>query len=767
VSPVEPDIQRTLAASTPAWPDRPTPPEGAPNVVIVLCDDLGYSDLGCYGSEISTPHLDRAAAEGVRLSNFNTTPMCAPTRAALLTGLNSHAAGVGAVGCDRGFPGYRAELAEDVATAAETFRAGGYGTLMVGKWHLSKDVDSGDGWSRSSWPLQRGFDRFYGFMEGLTNYHHPPRLIRDSSFVEVDRYPDGYYVTDDLTDQAISMLRALRTSHPTRPFFLYVAHAAVHAPLQAKAEDAERYRGRYDGGWDALRAERFACQQELGIVASGTACAPRNAELGESVDPWTETSPDARAVYSRYMEVYAGMVDNVDQNFGRLRAALETMGEWDNTIVLFTSDNGASREGEEHGTVRFLESIAHLPHYGTGVDLPDPVARARDRIDLIGGPRVLAHYPRGWAMASNTPFRLYKRNVHAGGRVVPCVVSWPAGLGAHAGAIRPQYVYVTDVLPTLLEWTGVAPADERNGIAVRPMQGRSAARVFTDRDAPSVHTEQYYEIMGNRGFYRDGWEVLTRHRPLTRYSDEEWELYDLDRDPTEIVDLASERPDVTAELAAAWERAAEENQVFPLSTFSLLAWFRRESGERVLLEPLRILAGSPSVDSYRSALLVQQRSFTVRIDLDFRPGDRGVLVAHGDQGGGYLVFVDGDRLQYVHNDHGEEIGVDAGPLHPGTREVALDFQAPGSWRWDVTILADGGVRHREPGLPMFGRLCPLEGIDVGIDRRSPVSWALYEREGTFAYTGELRSVTYTPGELAPDAPASTVDELIETALRYE
>ena len=416
-------IGRTMAGSENWWPRRPTPGPDAPNVVIVLVDDLGFSDLGCYGSEIPTPNLDRLAAGGLQFTNFHVTPMCSPTRAALLTGVNPHRAGAGAVAnSDPGFPGYAAELADDVATAAELFRDAGYHTMAIGKWHLTKDADLSDAGPRHSWPCQRGFDRYYGVLDAFTNLHHPHRLVEDNHTVERDQYPDGYYVTDDLTDRAISMIRQTKASNPSRPFLCYFAHIAVHAPLQCKASDRDRHRGNYDAGWDAIREARHRRQIELGVLPPDTRLAPRNSEDGDDVPAWDDLSPEDQALYATYMEVYAAMVDSIDQSVGRLHAALEELGEADNTVFLFLSDNGASREGEAQGTTEYFRSLVSK----NATDIEDHRFDL-DHAEHAGGPRALVHYPRGWAQASNTPFRLYKINTHAGGHSVPFILNWPAG----------------------------------------------------------------------------------------------------------------------------------------------------------------------------------------------------------------------------------------------------------------------------------------------------------------------------------------------------
>jgi arylsulfatase len=755
-------VGRTFAGSESWWPERPTPRADAPNVIVILADDLGFADLGCYGSEIPTPNLDRLAAGGLQFTDFHVTPMCSPTRAALLTGVNPHRAGAGHVAnSDPGFPGYAAELADDVATAAEVFRDAGYQTFAIGKWHLTKDSDLSDAGPRHAWPLQRGFDRYYGVLDAFTNLHHPHRLVEDNHTVEVDEYPEGYYVTDDLTQRAISMIRHGKASNPAQPFFCYFAHIAVHAPLQCKADDLARHSGRYAAGWDALRVARFAGQVELGLHPEGTVLAPRNAEDGDEVAPWDSLSADDQALFARYMEVYAAMVESVDRSVGELLDALEELGEAENTVVVFLSDNGASREGEADGTTAYFRTLV-----SKNVKAMEDIELDRSRIDLAGGPQTLVHYPRGWAMASNTPFRLYKINTHAGGHSVPCIFHWPAG--GHAHGLRTQWAHVTDLFPTLCELAGVERPEERGGVVLQPVDGTSLVPVLADPAAPHARGGQLLEMAGNRGWYEDGWEIVTRHQPLTPFGDHEWELYDLRADRTETTDLAATHPEKVAELAARWEAAAQRGQVYPLDEGSRLRYVVRPDYDLPFQEPVRIVAGTHTLERYRSQMLIQWRSFTVEVDLAFRSGDTGVLVAHGDQGGGYVLYVDdGDELVFVHNGYGVITEMACGRVATGASRIELAVAAPGGWRWDASVSVDGEHRTQREGLVMLGAMSPFEGIDVGIDRRSPVSWALYERKGTFAWSGERLAVTYRPGERAPDAGTNFIDLLREMGLRYE
>lgn len=757
-------IGRTFAESEPAWVPRARPAAGAPNIVIVLVDDMGYSDTGPFGSEIPTPTLDRLAERGVRLTNYHTMPLCSPARAALLTGLNPHRLGYALVAnADPGFPGYGMEIADDVPTLAQLLHDAGYATYAVGKWHLTRDSASNAADDRRNWPLQKGFDQYYGVLEGLTSLFHPHQLVRDNSPLDIDELPAGYYYTDDITDQAISMVTSLRAHDPDKPFFLYVAHNAVHGPLQARPEDIERHRGSYDGGWDALREARFRRQLEAGLFPPGTRLPSRNFEAGFEVGAWADLEPREQWLYARYMEVYAAMVDNIDQNLGRLVDVLDILGELDNTIILFTSDNGGTGEGGAEGTRSYFSRFVHHP--GLPADWNPDVER---EAELIGGPRSLVHYPRGWGMASNTPFRLYKGQTYAGGVRVPFVLSWPAGLRPCGDTgIRTQYQYVTDVAPTLLELAGVRRPERRLEKVVQELDGVSFATVLARPDEVSTHPEQYCEMIGNRSYYRDGWKLVTLHHPGAPYDDGEWALYDLARDPTEIDDISVDHPVVVRELADAWEKAAWRNGVFPLSDASGRLAIRNPTEER-LRRPVTLLAGTPELERYRSSKLITFRSFDIDIELtEHGTGDEGVLVSHGDQGGGYSVYVEQGRLHLAYNEYGVLREADAGPLAAGEHAIRVSASALPGLRWGWRIFVDGAETGRLAGVHQLIGMAPLQGISVGVDRRSPVSWPLYERHGSFRYTGRLRAVTYTPGRPGPDDPETLVRVLRDAAAAFE
>ncbi|MEQ1698842.1 MAG: arylsulfatase [Ilumatobacteraceae bacterium] len=733
-------------------------------MIVILIDDLGFADVGCFGSEIATPNLDALAARGLRWGSFHTAPMCSPTRASLMTGLHPHAAGFGLVAnTDPGFPGYTMELADDVQTLPEIFRANGYATAMVGKWHLSREADNHDGGDRHSWPLQRGFDRFYGFLEGFTNFHHPHRLVNGNDTITVDEYPPGYYLTDDLTDRAIDYVRSVDANAPGKPLFLYFAHAAVHAPLHAKAADIARQRGRYDAGWDSVRAARFARQLELGVVPPRTRLPGRNGEQGADVRPWEELSDDERTLAVALQEVYAAMVANVDENVGRLLAAYEELGRLDNTVVVFLSDNGASREGESLGTAQYFRTVISA-QLG---DASGSLQRDLAQLDELGGPRTMPHYPRGWGMASGTPWRLYKQHTYAGGHTVPFIVAGP-GIAADdgdAGSVRFQYQHATDLLPTLVELAGLSAPTHRQGVPVKPVHGASFAAALRDADVASTHPEQHYAMLGHRGFYRDGWEVVTNHSPFTPFGDHEWALFDVRNDPTQIDDLAAQYPEKVAELAAAWERDAQTHHVYPLDEGAGVVWLSRPPSDELYQRAVTLRPGTPTLERWRAAQLIATRSFAIEITLGSVAD--GVLVAHGDQGGGYVVAIEDGQLQFAYNHYGDLTTLDAGALAADSRRITLTATGLEHLRWRFELSVDGVPRGELPSVGMLIGMCPFEGIDVGADRRSPVSWALFERHGAFPYQGVIESVRYVPGELAPGAPAALLSVLKELGVAFE
>jgi hypothetical protein len=460
------------------------------------------------------------------------------------------------------------------------------------------------------------------------------------------------------------------------------------------------------------------------------------------------------------MEVYAAMVHNVDDSIGRIVETVEELGELHNTIFVFTSDNGGTGEGGPEGTRSYFSRFVHIP------DLPkDWEADVAIDPDLIGGPRTMVHYPRGWGMASNTPFRFYKGQTFAGGVRVPFVISWPGGISpSGTNGVRHQYQYVTDVLPTLLDLAGLSHPRSRNGLPAKSIDGFSFASVLPDPDAPSTHHEQYAEFGGNRGFYRDGWKILTNHEPGTPFDDGEWELYDARTDPNELHNVAAREPALLKEMAKAWETAAWHNTVFPLEAGFVPG---RRPGEAELSRPVRILPGTPKLERYRSSRLTSLRAFRVRVELDHGARDQGILIAHGDQGGGYVVYIEDERLHCAWNEYGSLREADGGPLAPGSRVVSLEVTWRPEFHVDVALLVDDVEVARLDNLWMLVGFAPFSGIDVGRGSGGPVHWGLHQRHGNFPYSGRLHAATWIPGEIADYDPAQVVAAEIETALFYD
>ena len=756
-------VAETFSKSTPWWPERTRAPRSAPNVIFILVDDLGYSDLGSYGSEISTPNIDSLASTGLRYTNFHVTPLCSPTRAALMTGRNSHAAGVGMVAnVDAGFPGYAGELPKNQPTIAETFRENGYSTLMVGKWHLCKDADYSEAGDKHSWPLQRGFEQYYGFLEALTNFWHPHRMYEGNSVVQTDQYPDGYYLTDDLTDRAVRMIREVKTARPSKPFFLYFAHGAVHAPLHAKESDIAKYKGVYDCGWDVIRERRLARQKELGIVPPDTELPPRNHEQGHQVAAWNDLSTEQQKLYARYMEVYAGMVDNIDQSVGRLIEEVRALGELDNTIFVFTSDNGASREGNATGTRAYFSNSSSTPG-GHGEHKPEDF----ENLDLIGGPTTWPHYPRGWAMACNTPFRLYKITTMRGGHTVPFIFSWPNRVKNAGQVLRRQFTHIIDILPTLVDLIGLRPLNERNGLKADPLQGASFAHTLENSDAATLHTEQYWECIGNRAYYRDGWEVVTTHEARTSFKQDHWQLFNAESDINQLRDVSADHPDKVRELVEAWEAAARTNQVYPLTDGFRTEHIRKSPYEDEYLDKVRILPGTPTLERVRSARMTVGRSFDVKVNWKYRRGNEGIVFAHGGQHLGYVVFVEDGKLNFHSNTNGNLDKAEPIELGDRSSSFTLRVAAPGKRQWHVGFIVDGHEHPMQSGFKQPFSFLPYEGIDVGLDRRSPVSWEIYQRHGCYPFTGEIGDVTYLPGDYAPDEGPGALAKAIELGLALE
>jgi arylsulfatase A-like enzyme len=713
-------VGRTLAESTSWWPPIDGAPAGAPNIVVVLLDDVGFAQFGCYGSDMATPTFDRLAAEGVRFSNFHTTALCSPTRACLLTGRNHHANGMARiVEFSSGFPGYDATIPPENGFVSEALVRNGYATYALGKWHLAPATEMSLGGPRDHWPLSKGFERYYGFLAGETDQYHPD-LVHDSHQVLPPLTPDeGYHLTEDLADRGIQFLQDLRAYSPDKPFFLYVAPGACHAPHQAPPEFIEPYRGHFDAGWDVWRDGVFARQQAAGLLPPGTELSPRP----PWVPAWDTLSDDQRRLFSRMMEVYAGFLTHTDAQVGRLLDFIEVLGELDNTVVMVMSDNGASAEGGPNGSFNELYFFNFVP---------ESIDENLRRIDDLGTPHANNHYPWGWAWAGNTPFKRFKRDTHEGGVCDPLVVRWPTGLG-RPGTTSHEYVHVVDVTPTLLDLIGVTAPDEIAGVAQSPHDGVSFSHLLHDPASPSTHLVQYYEMLGSRAIYHAGWKAVVFHPPAlmaydgsdaTRsFDDDVWELYHVAADISECHDLAAERPDKLAELQALWWDEAERNQVLPLNNQP-----GRHGDTRFRRERYVYHAGISSLPETLAPNL-RNRAFQITATLHV-PSDGpcdGVLVGHGGHSGGYALYVADRRLHYVNNLLGAEITTVAASvdLPAGDVEARMVFTPTGRQRGDVTLF-HGDTPVGEGSVP---RTIPLsygvEPFSVGYQRMTPIAPGLH------------------------------------------
>ncbi|MCB0994207.1 MAG: arylsulfatase [Acidimicrobiales bacterium] len=754
----DPGRFRTLA-TMPSDPPERAFPDGAPNVVIIVLDDLGFAQLGCYGSDIDTPNLDALAASGVRFTNFHTTAVCSPTRACLLTGRNHHRVGMGMLpDIPMNFPGYRGEFPAGAGTLAQVLSAEGYATYAIGKWHLVPRDQRATG-PYHMWPTGVGFDRYYGFLNGETN-QWTPNLIRDHHHIEPPATPEeGYHLEADLADEAIAHLRELRLSSPTRPFFLWYASGAPHAPHQAPREWIDRYAGRFDAGWDVWRSQVLERQKALGLVPADLELPP----LPEWVESWDTIDADRQRLYSRMMEVFAGFVSHLDHHVGRLIAHLDQTGELDNTIVCLVSDNGASAEGGPNG------SWNQLRHYIS--DDPDDLDQELARLDDLGGHRSSGHYPWGWALAGNTPFQLWKRYTFEGGVRDPFIVSWPGGLAEHAGTVRDQYAHAIDVLPTIVSLLGVSVPSELGGIEQLSLDGTSLVDVLRNPAQAEVRTSQYYECWGSRAMYHDGWKAVTNHvNQLTkaerdalvgshRFEDDVWLLFDTRVDPTEQVDLATTHPDKLAELVDRWHQEAERNDVFPLDDTSVnrqlhmaMPWMRISS--------VYELRRGDKVHENSGPLLFGGFAITARFSEPVADAASGTIIEQGDWISGLaLVLIDGELVFVQHTDgHIQRTGA---TLPPGARILRAWATPAGDGSFDTSVAADDVVLAAGSfrSIPM-SRAPDGAFLTVGYSRPFPV---VDEYRPPFPAPTSLESVTITTGP----PPPFDLDREIARVLRHQ
>ncbi len=706
-------IGRDWRESEPWWPPEPAPPPGSPNVLLVVLDDVGYAQLGCYGSDIETPVLDGLAEGGIRLANFHTTSLCSPTRACLLTGRNHHRSGMGRVAdLAVGFPGYWGKPPKENGYLSEILRAAGYATYAVGKWHLSPEDETNMAGSRATWPLARGFDRWYGFHGGET-HQFAPALYHDNHSVRPESLlADGYHLTSDLVDHAIGFLADLRAADAGKPFFLYFATGACHSPHQPPQAWRARYRGRFDLGWDAWREQTYRRQLAMGLLPESTALSARP----PWVPAWDSLDERQQAVAARLMECFAGFLSHTDEQIGRLLAFLDEIGERDNTIVVVVSDNGASAEGGANGSINDVRMV-NL----------DPAADEEmfARLDEIGGPLTHNNYPWGWTMAGNAPFRRWKREVHEGGIADPCIISWPAGHVARGG-IRGQFTHAIDVLPTLAELLGLELPGTLDYVPQTAIDGVSFGYVLGDNgaDARERHVTQYSEMFGSRAIYHNGWKAVTFHPvgplyddqdPNAPFDDDVWELYHVADDLSETRNLAAEHPELLSAMIELWWQEAHRNQVLPLDNRVLWALVNPKPDRRRPAGAYRYFQGGAQVPE-TVAVNIRNRSHALIADVTITdPGATdGVLLALGSALGGWSLHILGGRIRYVHNLYGKERHtIEAGErIGPGEHRIEFAFTAGEGLGGTGVLSCDG----REVAAGVIARFTPsgFNGTGTGL-----------------------------------------------------
>ncbi|MGI9643087.1 MAG: arylsulfatase [Acidimicrobiia bacterium] len=757
----EGQVGLTTSASVPSWPARPQPPEGAPNVLLIVLDDVGFGHLGCYGSRIDTPNIDRVADEGLRFRNFYTTAMCSPTRSCLLTGRNHHTNGLGNITeSASGFPGYNGHIPRSSGFVSRVLQQHGYASFAVGKWHLCSPVATSAAGPFDDWPLGRGFDRFYGFLGGETSQFEP-ELVSDNHRVERPE-GDGYHLSDDLARAGLRFLRDLRSVDTDKPWFMYWNPGACHAPHQAPPEFIDRYRNRFDDGWDAVRAETLERQIEFGVLPEGT----RLSERPDVVEAWADLSDSQRQLYARQMEVFAGFLTHTDAAIGALLQGIESLGELDDTMVIVVSDNGASGEGQDHGT--FNEN---LMFNGIPADLETNLAHA----EHWGSEDSFAHYAHGWCHAGNTPFQKWKRTTYRGGIADPLIVRYPK-LIEHPGRIRHQFTHAIDVAATLLDVVGIDMPNHVDGIPQTEVAGRSFASALGDPDASEHRTHQYFEMYGNRAMYADGWIAVSFHPmpgmpsdgagdPNDPELDMPWELYDLRTDPSQSRDVAPDHPEIVRDLERLWFAEAGKYDVFPVNSHTLPGLAPRPGADRKVFTYWPDTSMIPN-DAAPKTL---QRPFRIDARFDLPSLDTaGVLIAQGGRFGGWTVYVKDAKVHYEYNYLGlERFRGTAGPLGEGPHHLVVDVALADAFEIAPALTALG-LDARGGTVSM--RLDDLEATTVDVEKMIPFNYSLTgeglccgfdsesgvstDYDAPFTYTGTIDQVVIAlDGEDVPMHPA--------------
>jgi arylsulfatase len=739
--PFEGITKPTLEGSKAAFTHPVKTPPDAPNVLLVLIDDAGFGNPSTFGGPVATPTLDKLAAEGLRYNRFHVTALCSPTRAALLCGRNHHAVGFGSVSeLIGGWPGYSTNWPTSAASIAQILQLNGYNTAAIGKWHLTPDAQQGPAGPFDRWPNALGFDYFWGFLGGETSQFDPV-LVENNTIIGVPK-EKNFYLNDAMADQSISWIRNQKAQAPDNPFFLYFSTGATHAPHQVPKEWSDKYQGKFDQGWDKLREETFARQKRLGVIPTNAKLTPRD----PAFPAWDSVPPELKKVYAHQMEVYAGYQENTDHAVGRVVQAIQDMGFADNTLVIYIfGDNGASMEGTENGTFNEIITLNGIP---LTTEQQLKAIKAYGGLEKWGGPDMDPHYAAAWAWAGNTPFKWGKQVAsHLGGIRNPMVISWPKRI-KDKGGLRNQFTHCTDIAPTILEAAGLPQPKEVNGVAQMPMHGVSFLSTFDDAKAPSRHTQQYFEILGNRAMYKDGWIACWRPDripwkldppTLARFAPDKWnpnndkcELYNLDEDFSQADDLADKYPDKVRELTTLFWTEAEKYQVLPLFGEIAFVWgFPKHSRDQT---KFTYYSGTENI-SPGIIPPIYNCSYSISADLDnpgrsglgVRPGIAGVIVAEGSFLGGFSLYVEGGRLKHTYSFLGLKLDTitSRDQLAKGKVNVRYEFTAdkPGEFATSGTSRlfingkqeAEAKIEHTVPL-----RFTAYAGMDIGTDNGLPV-----------------------------------------------
>lgn len=689
-----------------------------PDVIVVVFDDMGYADLGCYGSTIRTPTIDRLAEEGLRYTRFDVTPLCSPTRAALLTGRNPHAVGMGTiVQFASGEPGYTGSVPPSAAMLPAMLKEAGYASGLFGKWHLSPNAASGPGGPYDEWPLARGFDRFFGFLAGRVHQFRP-ELVQDNTFLDIAD-SEGRHVSELIVDAAARWVADHRYARPDDPYFAMISFGAVHSPHQAPDEYLARYRGAFRHGWDEERVRRFARQRELGVIPADTVLPSSD----PGVPSWTSLTPDEREVAERLMEAYAAHLEHADAELGRLLAAIAAADPDGDRLVVVLSDNGATNAGGPRGALSEEAVLNDAPH---GSVRADPAA--------IGTGRYFNQYPAGWGQASNTPFRRYKHTVHVGGTRSPLVVAG-AAVGRR-GDVDHTRSFVTDVVPTILELAGLDAPTTVRGVDQQPLHGRSFAATFGADEVLDDRQPQYFEVGGHRAMLAGGWKAVTFHDPADDFRLDRWELYHLDEDPAETTDLSAEHPETLELLIRLWEEQAEANRVLPLGL--------RGKSRLFTAHPARTRwTFVPGMTAVPQAAAPEISGHDFSIDVELSPvgtDDAGVLLAMGDSFGGVTLYVRDDRLTFAVSAL-EAVTSASLPrgAHIGARRVRATVALEDDGSASISVASDAAEATAHAIVPWVPRLRFFMGTaQCGRDQEASV---VDHYVGPFPYTGGIRRAT--------------------------